>query len=144
MEGDFRRTHEWSTGKAGAGILENDGEVTWNEALTNTFECCFDLLPIMGDRASSQPKFINSNPANLDADPDEEASFHPCDGNDDGDDNEESVVAVPPAALPPVPPAVDADDVAVDAATEQPAQKPPTKKTPTSKHKPRSQSSQRH
>ena len=101
MESDFRKTHEWSTGETGAGILEKDGELTWKDALTNMFEYYFDLLPIMGDRASSQPKFTNSNPADLDADPDEEASFHPCDnaetesvaGSDSG-----SVVVVAAAA----------------------------------------------
>jgi len=73
MEAVFRKTHEWSTGETGAGIMECDGKLTWNEALTNMFEYCHDLLPIMGDRASSQPKFTTSNPLDLDADPDEEA-----------------------------------------------------------------------
>jgi len=79
MEGDFRKTHKWSTGETGAGILERDGETKWKDALTNMFEYYFDLLPIMGDRASSQPKFTNGNPSDLDADPDEEEDdFHPC------------------------------------------------------------------
>ena len=72
MEAAFWKAHEWSTGKTGAGILERDSELTWNEALTNMFEQCHDLLPFMGDRASSQPKFTNSNPSNLDADPNDE------------------------------------------------------------------------
>jgi len=59
MEGDFRKTHEWSTGETGAGILERDGETTWKDALTKMFDYYFDLLPIMGDRASSQPKLRN-------------------------------------------------------------------------------------
>ncbi len=85
MEGDFRKTHEWSTGVTGAGILERDGKTTWDAALRNMFDYYFDLLPIMGDRASSQPKFTNSNPSDLDLDPDdeEEASFHPGDREDD-------------------------------------------------------------
>jgi len=62
---------------------EDDGELTQKETLTNTIECCFDLLPIMGDGSSSQPKFANSYPSDLDNDPDEE-SFHPCDREDDG------------------------------------------------------------
>jgi len=82
MEGDFRKTHEWSTGETGAGILERDGETTWNEALTKMFEYYFDLLPIMGSRASSQPKFTNENPSDLDGDSDDK-EFHPCDHPDD-------------------------------------------------------------
>ena len=52
--------------------MERDGEMTWNEALTK-FECHHDLLPIMGDRASSQPEFTNSNRSDSDADSAEQA-----------------------------------------------------------------------
>jgi len=102
MEGDFCKTHEWLTGETGAGILERDGETTWKDALTNMFEYYFDLLPIMGDRASSQPKFTNRNPSDLDANPDEEENnFHPCDCPDDDSvgSGKEPVVA---AIVPPV------------------------------------------
>jgi len=106
MEGDFRKTHEWSTGETGAGILERDVETTWKDALTKMFECCFDLLPIMGDRASSQPKFTNANPSDLDADPDdEEEDFHPCDHQEDasvGSGEEPVVAAIVPPVVPPV------------------------------------------
>jgi len=112
MEAAFRKTHEWLTGETGAGILERDGEFAWNEALTNMFECYHDLLPIMGDRASSQPKFTNSNPSDLDADPDEEASVV---AEDDAIVLDTALVAEQPA-LP--------DNKPADKSTD----KPPSKK----------------
>jgi len=98
MEAAFRKTHEWSTGETGAGILERDGELTWKEALTNMFEYYHDLLPIMGDRASSQPKFTNSNPSDLDIDPDEEEEAEAV-AEDDANVLDTGSVAEQPAPL---------------------------------------------
>jgi len=133
VEGDFRKTHGWSTGETGAGILERDDEATWNEALANMFECCFDLLPIMGDRASSQPKFTDGNPTDLDADlGEEDNSFHPCDRPDHNSvgSGKEPVVAVVSHVVPSVVDGVVAVVVADGVvAVENAAEKPATKKT---------------
>ena len=111
--------------------MEHDGETSWKDALTNMFECYFDLLSIMGDRASSQPKFTNGNPSDLNANPDEEEdNFHPCDRPDDDSvaTAEEPVVAVDSPVVPPVVDdvvaAVAADGVpAIENAVEKPATK---------------------
>jgi len=80
------------------------------------FEHYHDLLPIMGDRASSQPKFTNSNPSDLDANPDEEAeALEEGVAEDDADVLDKGSVAEQP-------------EQPADKAVDKPADKPPSKK----------------
>ena len=131
MTTDFRDAHEWATGVTGAGVLADEGELSWKNKVRQRFSYYYEIVDIMADRAGSMPKCTNDDPRNLDLDSDDDGPDFPRMDDDDDDDKEEeekddesvAVVAdsvavvvpptdavvpptdaVAPAVAPPVPP----------------------------------------
>jgi hypothetical protein len=59
MERTWRLAHSFATSETGAGIKDGDGEVRFNELVIKRCPFYFDLLDIMADRASSEPRLTN-------------------------------------------------------------------------------------
>jgi hypothetical protein len=79
IEDAWRRAHSFATSKTGAGIKENEGESTFQEAVKKICVHYYDLLEVMQDRASSRPKLTS-----YEADDDEDDD----DGSDQGSEEE--------------------------------------------------------
>jgi hypothetical protein len=56
LEKAWRSAHNFATSETGAGILETDGEQTFKEIVLSKCPYYYELLDIMADRASSNPK----------------------------------------------------------------------------------------
>jgi hypothetical protein len=55
MEANFRDAHDW-VNNMGVGVLERDGQVTFEEAVKKRFMYYYDLVDVMSERASESPK----------------------------------------------------------------------------------------
>jgi hypothetical protein len=55
MEGAFCDAHDW-VNNTGVGVLERDGQVTFEEAVKKRFAYYYDLVDVMSERASSRPR----------------------------------------------------------------------------------------
>ena len=56
IERAWRKAHIFATSETGAGIQDEDGVDTFNDIVTKKCPYYYDLLPVMADRASSEPK----------------------------------------------------------------------------------------
>ena len=115
----FRDAHEWATGATGAGVLADEGELSWKNKVRQRFDYYYEVVDIMADRAGSMPKCTNDDPRNLDLDDDSDGQDFPFVDDDDDEENEDddsvAVVAdsaaaavvvdaaAAAAAVPPVP-----------------------------------------
>ena len=114
----FRDTREWATGATGVGVLANEGELSWKNKVRQRFDCYYEVVDIMADRAGSVPKCTNDDPRNLDLDDDSDGQDFPFVDDDDDEENEDDdsvaivadsaaaavvVDAAAAAAVPPVP-----------------------------------------
>ena len=112
MTADFRDAHDWATGVTGAGVLAEEGELSWKNKVRQRFNYYYELVDTMADRAGSMPKCTNDDPRNLDLDSDDDGPDFPRIDDDDDDEEEEqkddeSVAVVADSAavvVPPVPP----------------------------------------
>jgi len=118
----FRDAHEWATGVTGAGVLADEGKLSWKNKVRSRFDYYYEVVDIMADRAGSMPKCTNDDLRNLDLDDDDDGPDSPYvedddDDLDDEDNDDESVavvddsvapvvVAAAAGAVPPVPPSV--------------------------------------
>jgi hypothetical protein len=59
IERSWRLAHNFATSETGAGIKENDGEGQFKDIVNKKCPYYFDLLDVMADRASSEPKCTN-------------------------------------------------------------------------------------
>ena len=89
MTTDFRDAHEWATGVTGAGVLAEEGELSWKNKVRQRFSYYYDIVDIMADRAGSMPKCLNDDPRNLDLDSDDDGPDFPRMDDDDDDEEEE-------------------------------------------------------
>jgi len=97
----FRDAHEWATGATGVGVLADEGELSWKNKVRQRFDCYYEVVDIMADRAGSMPKCTNDDPRNLDLDDESDGPDFPfVDGDDDEeDDGSVAVVADSAAAV---------------------------------------------
>jgi hypothetical protein len=66
IEDSFRSAHEFATSQTGAGIQERDGEATFQDAVRRKCSMYYELVDIMVDRASTEPKATKYDPSTLD------------------------------------------------------------------------------
>jgi hypothetical protein len=90
MEGAFRVAHDW-VNNTGVGVLERDGQVTFEEAVKKRFPYYYDLVDVMSERASARPKAstdqLTVSSSSSDSDSDEEEENMGSTGGDDDDDS---------------------------------------------------------
>lgn len=110
IERQFKEAHDWTTTVTGAGLEQND-KGSFNDAVLKKCVFYFDLLEIMGDRASTQPRATSKD--NLDSDFDLDSGDDEYYDVSQGDDNTTTV-----------PPIIDTSAVNI----EQGNQKTPAKK----------------
>jgi hypothetical protein len=91
FEGAFREAHDW-VNNTGVGVLERDGQVTFEEAVKKRFVYYYDLVDVMSERASSRPKASTDT---MTMAPSSSSSSSEDDEDDDGDG---IMVGPPPAA----------------------------------------------
>jgi len=101
----FRDAHDWATGATGAGVLLEEGELSWKNKVRKRFDYYYEVVDVMADRAGSMPKCTNDDPSNLDLDDDDDGPDFAVDDDDDDDAEEEDGNIVPPPS--------DADSIAV-------------------------------
>jgi hypothetical protein len=94
MEGAFRDAHDW-VNNTGVGVLERDGQVTFEEAVTKRFVYYYDLVDVMSERASARPKASTDTMTMV---PSSSSSSSSEDDDDDDDDDGVIVVSAPAAA----------------------------------------------
>lgn len=66
IEDTFRIAHYFATSETGAGIKNNQGDETFQDIVKRKCRYYYELCPIMADRSSTEPKFTNYNPSDLD------------------------------------------------------------------------------
>ena len=59
IERAWRNAHNFATSETGAGIQEEDGETAFKEIVSKKCPFYYDLIDIMSDRASSEPKLTS-------------------------------------------------------------------------------------
>jgi hypothetical protein len=93
IEDSWRRAHIYATSETGAGVQELQGEATFQDCVKERCPYYYDLLEVMQDRASSQPKCTSDE---LDDNSDSNDSDDDDDGNDrnDNDDDASKVLEV--------------------------------------------------
>ena len=74
IERSFKEAHNFAESETGAGILENDGETTFQDLIKKKCPFYYDIHDIMIDRASTRPKTTNYDLN--DDDDEEEEDFH--------------------------------------------------------------------
>jgi hypothetical protein len=77
IEKRWREAHAFATSETGAGIMEKDGETNFRDIVERKCPYYYDLLEVMQDRASAQPKVTSYN----------------LDGGDEDADDDDSVVS---------------------------------------------------
>jgi len=81
--------------------------LSWKNKVRKKFDCHYEIVDMMADRAGSMPKCTNDDPNNLDLDDDEDGQdFALADDNDDDEEDADVVAIVAPpsdaaAAAPP-------------------------------------------
>jgi hypothetical protein len=97
FEGSFRDAHDW-VNNTGVGVLERDGQVTFEEAVKKRFMYYYDLLDVMSERSSARPRAstdtMNMTGANDDDDDDDSSSSSPSISVTGKDEEEEDDVSV--------------------------------------------------
>jgi hypothetical protein len=68
IETSFKEAYEFSNSVTGAGVQDEQDEETINRFGLKKCPYYYELLDIMADRASTQPRIINYRPADLDSD----------------------------------------------------------------------------
>jgi len=49
----FRDAHDWATGVTGAGVLEDEGELSWKNKVRQRFDYYYEVVDVMADRVSA-------------------------------------------------------------------------------------------
>jgi hypothetical protein len=62
----FRSAQEFATSQTGAGIQERDGKATFQDLVKRKCSIYYQLVDVMLDRASTEPRATNFDPATLD------------------------------------------------------------------------------
>jgi hypothetical protein len=88
VEDSFKNAHDFATSQTGAGIQERDGETHFKELVKKRFSYYYELLDVMVDRAATEPKITNLNPASLDT----SSSDDDDSDKEDREDRQEPVV----------------------------------------------------
>ncbi len=101
MEGAFRDAHDW-VNNTGVGVLERDGQVTFEEAVKKRFSYYYDLVDVMSERASARPR-ASTDTMNM-ADGDTSSSSSSSSADEDDDDDGAIVAPSPPTATAPTAP----------------------------------------
>jgi hypothetical protein len=92
LEESFRAAHEFATSQTGAGIQDREGEGTFKDLVKKKCSHYYDLLDIMVDRASTEPRLTNHDPSALDSSDDDDdelptnntGTLSPPEGNGEG------------------------------------------------------------
>ena len=112
MEGAFRDAHDW-VNNTGVGVLERDGQVTFEDAVKKRFIYYYDLVDVMSERASARPRASTDTMNMADGDTSSSSSSSSADEDDDDD---EAIIA-PPSTTPIAPSTTPATTPATATAT---------------------------
>ncbi len=88
MEGAFRDAHDW-VNNTGVGVLERDGQVTFEDAVKKRFIYYYDLVDVMSERASARPRASTDTMNMADGDTSSSSSSSSA----DEDDDDEAIIA---------------------------------------------------
>jgi hypothetical protein len=92
IQRSFREAHNFAESETGAGILENDGETTFENIVKRKCPYYYDIKDIMIDRASTKPKASSYD--NSDDDSDDDSDDNSDDENSNQVDDAEAVANI--------------------------------------------------
>jgi hypothetical protein len=130
FEGAFRDAHDW-VNNTGVGVLERDGQVTFEEAVTKRFNYYYDLVDVMSERSSARPR-ASTDTMNMAEDGDASSSSSSSPSDDEDDDDDEAIVIAPRVEVAPDSSSNDDEDCFVSPGSPSPPSPSPPSPSPPS------------